>query len=335
MDLEYLTDVLRCSACGAAYVVSDDRLSCSSCEHWFAVVDGIPVLLEASTTGTALDEIDDYSAYMGIDEAVIRQAGRQWKRVIDGLGYTPENALEIGSGSGALTLGLLEEGVVGHLTATDVSLKFLRPLTSKVARYSTPVAFIACDANTHHFRSEAFDLVLGRSVLHHLLDYEETIAHCYAVLKPGGAAVFYEPVLEGQTISTLFMALMLRSDELTNGGQFSETDRVRIRGLIRNQMKSTFLQDREALSNVEDKYIFEIEKLKQVGLDAGFTEVEFLNDPRGFGYWGYISHACKVVGVAPETIRPFRWIEEVFSETYGIIFPEKLVTPTGYFVFRR
>ena len=335
MDLEYLTDVLRCSACGAAYAVSADRLSCSSCDRCFVVVDGIPVLLDDSTTGTALDDIDDYSAYMGIDESVILQAGRQWKRVIDGLGYTPGNALEIGSGSGALTLGLLAEGVVQRLTATDVSLKFLRSLTSQVARYSTPVTFIACDANTPHFRPEAFDLVVGRSVLHHLLDYEQTIAHCHSVLKPGGAAVFYEPVLEGQTITTLFMALMLRSDEMTNGGQFSEEDRKHIRGLIRNQMKSTFLQDRASLSKVEDKYIFEIDKMKRVGLDAGFTDVAFLNDPRGFGYWGYISHACKVVGVAPETIRPFRWIEEVFSETYGVIFPEKLVTPAGYFVFRR
>jgi ubiquinone/menaquinone biosynthesis C-methylase UbiE/uncharacterized protein YbaR (Trm112 family) len=335
VDLEYLTDVLRCSACGGAYAVSDDRLTCSSCDRCFVVVDGIPVLLDDSTTGTALDGIEDYSAYMGIDESVIRQAGRQWKRIISGLGYTPEHALEIGSGSGALTLGLLEEGIVQHLTATDVSVKFLRSLTSQVGRYSTPVSFVACDANTPHFRPEAFDLVVGRSVLHHLLDYEQTIAHCHSVLRAGGAAVFYEPVLEGQTITTLFMALMLRCDEATNGGQLSDMDRQHIRGLIRNQMKSTFLQDRESLSKVEDKYIFEIEKMKQVGLDAGFTEAEFFNDPRGFGYWGYISHACKVVGIAPEAIRPFRWIEEVFSETYGVIFPEKLVTPTGYFVFRR
>ena len=66
-----------------------------------------------------------------------------------------------------------------------------------------------------------------------------------------------------------------------------------------------------------------------------FADVEFFNDTRGFSYWAYISHACRVVGVAPETVRPFEWIEEAFSESYGLMFPEQLVTPIGYFVFRR
>jgi ubiquinone/menaquinone biosynthesis C-methylase UbiE/uncharacterized protein YbaR (Trm112 family) len=335
VDLDHLSDVLRCSVCGAPYAISDDRLTCSSCGRCFVVVDGIPVLLDESTVGTTLDRIDDYGAFMGIDESVIRQTGREWKKIIGRLGYTPEQAFEIGSGTGALTLGLLEEGVVRRLTSTDVSLKFLRSLTSRASGYSIPVSLVACDANEPHFRAEAFDLVVGRSVLHHLLDYDQTLAHCRVMLKSGGAAVFYEPVIEGQTITTLFMALMLRCDDMTSGAYLSEPDRRHISGLIRNQTKSTFLRDRESLAKVEDKYIFEIEKMKQVGLDAGFTEVEFFNDTRGLSYWAYISHACRVVGVAPETIRPFKWIEEAFSETYGLMFPERLVTPTGYFVFSR
>ena len=335
IDLEHLTDVLRCRVCGSAYAISDERLDCTSCDRGFLVVDGIPVLLDESTVGTALDRIDDYGAFMGIDESVIRQTGSEWKKIIGRLGYTPEQAFEIGSGSGALTLGLLEEGVVGRLTSTDVSLKFLRSLTARISEYSIPVSLVACDANEPHFRPKAFDLVVGRSVLHHLLDYEQTLAHCRAMLRSGGAAVFCEPVLEGQTITTLFMALMLRCDDMAGGAYLSETDRRHITGLIRNQTKSTFLRDRESLSKVEDKYIFEIEKMKQVGLDVGFADVEFFNDTRGFSYWAYISHACRVVGVAPETVRPFEWIEEAFSESYGLMFPEQLVTPIGYFVFRR
>jgi ubiquinone/menaquinone biosynthesis C-methylase UbiE len=300
------------------------------------MVDGIPVLFDDSTIGTALDRIDDYSALMGIDESVIRQTGTEWKTIIGGLGYTPEHALEIGAGTGALTLGLLEAGTLRSLTSTDVSLKFLRSLAPQVARHSTPVSLIACDANEPHFRSEAFDLVVGRSVLHHLLDYEQTLALCRSVLKPGAAAVFYEPVLEGKTITTLLMALMLRGDEMTNGGQFSEEDRQRIQRQIRKQMRSVLLpQDRESLSKLEDKYIFDIEKMKRVGLDVGFTDVAFVNDGRGLSYLAYVSHACRVAGVAPEKIRAFKWIEEVFAETYGRIYPERLVSPTGYFVFHR
>jgi ubiquinone/menaquinone biosynthesis C-methylase UbiE/uncharacterized protein YbaR (Trm112 family) len=336
LDPALLMDVLCCRACGGSFAFSGDRLSCTSCDRCFAVVDGIPVLLDDSTIGTALEQIDDYSEFMGIDESVIRQTGTEWKKIIGRLGYKPERALEIGSGTGALTLGLLEQGTVGRLVATDVSLKFLRALTSQVARYPTPVSLVACDANERNFRSEAFDLVVGRSVLHHLLDYQETLAQCCSALQPGGAAVFYEPVLEGKTITTLFMALMLRCDEMTNGGRLREVDRQLVRGLIRNQMKSTLMpQDRESLSKIEDKYIFEIEKMKQVGLDAGFADVEFFNDTRDLGYWAYVTHACRVVGVPPEHVQPYRWIAEVFSETYGVIFPETLVSPIGYFVFRR
>jgi ubiquinone/menaquinone biosynthesis C-methylase UbiE/uncharacterized protein YbaR (Trm112 family) len=331
-----LTDVLRCSSCGAAYAISDDRLSCTSCDRSFLVVDGIPVLLEDSTVGTRLDRFDDYSAHVGIDESVIRQTGKEWKKIISQLGYAPAHALEIGAGTGALTLGLLEEGIVQHLTSTDVSLKFLRSLSSQVAGYSTPVSLIVCDANEPHFRPDVFDLVVGRSVLHHLLNYEQTLAQSRSALKSGGMAVFYEPVLEGKTITTLFMELMLRCDEMADVGKFSEPDREKIRGLIRNQMKSIFLpQDRETLSKIEDKYIFEIAKMKQVGRDVGFTDVAFINDLRGLPYWAYVTHPCQIHGVAPEKVRSFKWIEAAFAETYGRIFPDQLVSPTGYFVFRR
>jgi hypothetical protein len=86
---------------------------------------------------------------------------------------------------------------------------------------------------------------------------------------------------------------------------------------------------------IEDKYIFDIAKMKQVGRDVGFTDVAFVNDPRGLPYWAYVTHPCQVHGVAAEKVRSFKWIEAAFAETFGRIFPDRLVSPTGYFVFRR
>jgi uncharacterized protein YbaR (Trm112 family) len=85
VDVHDLTDVLQCSSCSAAYTISDDRLSCTSCDRSFLVVDGIPVLLDDSSAGTVLDRIDDYSAHVGINEAVIRQTGTEWKHIISQL----------------------------------------------------------------------------------------------------------------------------------------------------------------------------------------------------------------------------------------------------------
>jgi ubiquinone/menaquinone biosynthesis C-methylase UbiE/uncharacterized protein YbaR (Trm112 family) len=336
MDRAHLGDVLRCHICGARYAIADDHVTCVNCSRRFPVVDGIPVLVADANPGTALDQFD-YDRVMGINAEVIRQTGVEWNGIIAALGDQPETALEIGAGTGVLTQGLLEQESVGRLTATDVSISFLRALAPRLAQFSTPVSLVACDANEVHFREGAFDLVLGRSVLHHLLDYADTLRQCWSVLTPGGVALFYEPVLEGKTFTTFFMSLMLRVDEAAgDGDRLTDDERQQIRKQIRHQMQSTFLpQDRATLSKLEDKYIFKIDEMKQVGRDAGFVEVTFMNDPRSLGYWAYVAHTCQIVGVAPARIQRYQWIEDELRETYGAVFPERLATPVGYFVFRR
>jgi ubiquinone/menaquinone biosynthesis C-methylase UbiE/uncharacterized protein YbaR (Trm112 family) len=334
--LRALQDVLRCSLCDGPYEVSPNQITCELCGRSFEVVDDIPVLLDEYTAGTALDRLDDYDAAMGINEAVIDQTRAEWKKILRTLGYRPRHALEIGSGTGVLTFALLEDQAVGRLTVTDVSQRFLQTLTTRLAQYPTPISLVACDANERHFRDGAFDLVVGRSVLHHLLDYEQALAQCRYVLQEGGAAVFYEPVLEGKTITTLFMALMLRCDEAMHAGLLSDVERDAVRVQIKNQMKSVELpQDRESLAKIEDKYIFEIDDLKQAGRDVGFTDVEFVEDARGLGYWPYLSHTLQVGGIPRERHQPYKWIEEAFMETYGRIYADRLVAPGGHFIFRR
>jgi ubiquinone/menaquinone biosynthesis C-methylase UbiE/uncharacterized protein YbaR (Trm112 family) len=330
------TETLRCTLCGARYMLGDAVLTCSQCATEFPVVDGIPVLLDDSTRGTALESID-YDAVHGINERMIANMGAQWRQIIEGLELEPEHALEIGAGTGALTLGLLAEKVVPRLTATDISHKFLRMLAPRADADPTPVSLVTCDANEPHFRPEAFDLVVGNSILHHLLDYDLTLRQCHAALKPGGAAVFFEPVLEGKTIITLLLALILRFEEITEGNRLSHSERQQIRKQIRHQMKSKLIPlDREALAQLEDKYIFEIDELQRVADEAGFAEVTVINnrelDPT---YWPYLARTFSVMGIGADKIEDFRWIGEEFASTYAVMFPEKLVTPMVYFAFRK
>ena len=336
-EQQYLLDVLCCSACGAPYEIGDTEVVCSRCGSRHPVVDGIPVLLEPTTIGTILDR-SGYEGISGVnDERVLGVIGSQWKAIIDRLGFEPKSALEIGAGTGALSLGLLREEAVGRLTVTDVSVTFLRMLLPRVAAYSTPTSLIACDANEANFRANAFDLVLGRSCLHHMLDYDSTLRHCHAVLEPGGAAVFYEPVLDGKIFLTLFMGLMLHIDEMSDAPQLTPIDQKTIRATMGHHMKSKlYPQDRASLSRLEDKYVFEIDQLRRVGVDVGFSEVEFLNDGKvETGYWRNLVYTLQVMGVAPEKIEDHRWICDVFADTYGLMLPDRLVTPMGYFVFRK
>ena len=326
-------ETLRCSRCGARYEVTTDALRCPSCRTTFPIDAGIPVLHDDQTIGTHLEEID-YDEVHRINDSLIDKTGAQWSELFDRFGMARDDVLEIGTGTGALTLGLLRHQAVGRLTATDVSHKFLSMLAPRLEPFPTPVSMVACDANVPHFAEQSFDIVVGRSILHHLLDYDLTLEQCCKMLKPGGAAVFFEPVLEGKIIVAMLMSLVLRADAAAAKPRLTDEDRTRMRATIGHQMKSTkYPQDRESLSKLEDKYIFHIDKMKQAGLDAGFDAAEFVNngeqDP---SYWANVVRISKVPAAR---IEPYRWVGNVFANTYGKIFPERLSTPMGFFVFRK
>jgi ubiquinone/menaquinone biosynthesis C-methylase UbiE/uncharacterized protein YbaR (Trm112 family) len=336
-EVHHLQDVLRCSVCGSLYEVGEETLTCTGCGLCYPVIDGVPVLKRESTIETKLEKAD-YDAVHRITAQRISRDGATWKELIERLGLQRECAAEIGAGTGSLTLGLLQQKAVGRLTATDVSEKFLRILNTRVADYETPVSLVACDANERHFRSEAFDLVLGRAILHHLLDYDLTLRTCHHMLKKGGTAVFFEPILEGKIIVATMMALMLRYDHLTNGGTLSPVDRKEIRKLINNYMKSKlYPQDRESLSLIEDKYIFAIDEMRRVGLAAGFAEVDYINNDfeRPSSYWPFVREALLTKGISQQRIERYKWIDGEFANTYGLMFADKLIAPMGFFVFRK
>jgi ubiquinone/menaquinone biosynthesis C-methylase UbiE/uncharacterized protein YbaR (Trm112 family) len=328
-DRDHLQDVLRCSSCGSRYDVGEEALVCNGCAASFPIVDGVPILLKDTTIGTKLDHID-------VTQQQISEVGTVWKAIIERIGLQSPDAVEIGAGTGMLTLGLLREKAVSRLTATDVSPNFLRELRACAAD-DRALSLIACDANEQHFRSEAFDLVVGRLVLHHLLDYDVTLRNCRNMLKPGGAAVFFEPVLEGKTIVALLLALMLRCEEVTGGDAFSADERQKIRSLILHLLKSKLARsDREYLAQLEDKYIFGIDQMRATGKLAGFSDVEFSNNGEVRpAYWAYVAWTCLRLGIPARKVDRYRWIGVQFASTYGLMFPDRLVTPTGYFVFRR
>src|SRR4051794_35190127 len=95
-------------------------------------------------------------------------------------------ALEIGAGTGYFSLNLLQEGVIGAATCTDISPGMLATLERNAADLGLPVRTECCDAADLPFLDGSFDLVLGHAVLHHLPDLERAFAEFTRVLRPGG-----------------------------------------------------------------------------------------------------------------------------------------------------
>src|SRR5215218_8122187 len=111
-------------------------------------------------------------------------------------------SLEIGAGTGYFSLNMLQAGVVGEATCTDISPGMLARLEANAARLGLQVATAACDAAALPFEDDAFDLVFGHAVLHHLPELQRAFAEFHRVLRPGGTLFFAgEPSRRGDKIA--------------------------------------------------------------------------------------------------------------------------------------
>jgi ubiquinone/menaquinone biosynthesis C-methylase UbiE len=150
----------------------------------------------------------EYDAKWGIDFGDIGQdqvRAKLVKALGGDDGKTFGDALEIGSGTGYFSLNLVQLGVIGKLTATDISPGMLdRLATTAKALGLDDVTTVVTEAETLPFADESFDLVLGHAVLHHIPDLDRAFAEFKRVLRPGGLIVFAgEPSRYGDRLAAL------------------------------------------------------------------------------------------------------------------------------------
>lgn len=104
----------------------------------------------------------------------------------------PADVLEIGCGDNAEAWELAERGL--SVTAIDIS-----PVAVEAARARAEsegrsgLQFAEMNAEALTFPDDSFDAVIGSGILHHL-DLELGVPEAARVLRPGGVAVFLEPL---------------------------------------------------------------------------------------------------------------------------------------------
>jgi ubiquinone/menaquinone biosynthesis C-methylase UbiE len=149
-----------------------------------------------------------YDAKWGIDFGEIGQEQVRAKLVKALGGSGGERfgeALEIGSGTGYFSLNLVQLGLIGKLTATDISPGMLTQLAATATTLGLKnVTTVVTEAERLPFDDESFDLVLGHAVLHHIPDLDRAFAEFKRVLRPGGVIVFAgEPSRYGDRLAAL------------------------------------------------------------------------------------------------------------------------------------
>ena len=118
--------------------------------------------------------------------------------------------LDFGCGRGERSLAMLGRGAyVDGIDISPVYVAEAERATRGAGFGPDRFAFVAGDAHALPYPDATFDLVIGDGILHHL-DLDVALTEVHRVLKPGGRALFREPLLDNPLLK-LFRILTPRA----------------------------------------------------------------------------------------------------------------------------
>ncbi|MBE7190957.1 MAG: class I SAM-dependent methyltransferase [Gordonia polyisoprenivorans] len=138
-------------------------------------------------------------AMSAIESAFCRSAS--WNRVAGGLvpwslqGATLSGSvLEIGCGSGAMAEQILRRHPGVRYVAIDVDSAMVARARQRLNGVDDRVQVAVADALALPYPESSFDTVVSFLMLHHTVEWEQVVAECIRVLRPGGRLVGYDLV---------------------------------------------------------------------------------------------------------------------------------------------
>ncbi len=113
-----------------------------------------------------------------------------------------EIALDVGCGSGNATFALLHLFKDIHVYASDLSPEMVQMLAARAHRQGQQdrVTPFVADATKIAFKKNSFDLLVGSSMLHHLLDPAGFLDRVLSGVRPNGVCIFTEPFQAGHLV---------------------------------------------------------------------------------------------------------------------------------------
>ena len=141
--------------------------------------------------------------YGWLDHPLIRQHYQDMRR-LDGLhwetwararlGRPAERSLELGCGTGTLSLAVYQAGASSYVEGFDISGARVAEAEQARAVMGAPGRFWAADANTVPLDPGRYDLVFSAHSFHHFLALERVMARVHQALTPYGLFILEEYV---------------------------------------------------------------------------------------------------------------------------------------------
>lgn len=254
---------------------------------------------------------ESYDAKWGIDFSETGQ-NQVVRKVEKTLGEAPArplgDALEIGAGTGYFSLNLAARGLIGNLTATDISPGMLDSLSQTAERLGVPVTTVVTEAETLPFGDSSFDVVLGHAVLHHIPNLDRAFAEFFRVLRPGGLILFCgEPSRHGDRLAVLPKL----------AGSIAAPMWRRLIGARKLEHSKDELAGQEHRLEPEvDVHAFTPADLSAMTARAGFGEVRVRGEELTANVWGWGIRSLESTAL-PETI-PAGWRNFAFRSYLSI-----------------
>jgi SAM-dependent methyltransferase len=183
--------------------------------------------------------------------------------------------LDIGSGSGNSVFPCLEIFDDPRIIATDISPDLLKILAGHVEDlgHGDRVIPVCMDATRDLYVEESFDLVVGAAILHHLINPEDALRAGLRALRPGGHAIFFEPLEAGHAVLRLAYKEILadRSGQKSDERPALDVLAAQVQDI---ELRTGTDKSDPVFARLDDKWLFTRSHIEEIALRSGASRVD-------------------------------------------------------------
>jgi SAM-dependent methyltransferase len=211
-------------------------------------------------------------------EDLLRSGRGAWQLIMRHAKRPVRTVLEVGSGGGTCSLGLIASACEAQTIITDTSPSFLQMVRRKVkaaglAGQGSILFATLAGEELARLPAGSLDAIVVASALHHVGDWRAFLRDAAALLRPGGVLVIQEPCREGNLMMGFALDVVLSPLWPKDTMEGVDVERI---GRCRDSIY--LLADSTIEKHGEDKHSFLLTELFAVADAAGFGHTCFYSN---------------------------------------------------------